>query len=190
MARDSEQPSLFGFEAAPRDKHLILMVYPDQQAKTAAQARSRRYQVDNRLGGAVFSPDLMHVTLGHFDYWDEVPASLVERITRAVSKLSMAPFQVSFDQIGGFPGNVVLRGGEGLKALEVFQAALRQALAWEKLDGSHLNFTPHLTVIYGQPGAVVAAIEPVSWTVSEFALVISHHGKGRHEVLARYRLVG
>jgi len=190
MARDSEQPSLFGFEAAPRDKHLILMVYPDQQAKTAAQARARRYQVDNGLGGVVFKPDLMHITLGHFELWDEVPASLIERITRAASKVAMAPFQVSFDQIGGFTGNVVLRGGEGLKALETFHAALRHALAWEKLDGSHMNFTPHLTVVYGQPGAVVSAIEPVSWTVSEFALVISHHGKGRHEVLARYWLVG
>ena len=76
MARDSEQPSLFGFEAVPRDKHLILMVYPDQQAKMAAQARGRSYRVVNGLGGAVFSPDLTHATLGHFDYWDEVPASL------------------------------------------------------------------------------------------------------------------
>jgi len=189
MARDSEQPSLFGFEAAPRDKHLILMIYPDRQARTAAQACARRYQADNGLGGAVFNPDLMHVTLGHFDYWDDVPESLVERISRAASKLAMAPFQVAFDQIGGFPRNVVLRGGEGLKALEAFQAALRQALAWEKLDGSHMNFTPHLTVVYGQPGAVITAIEPVTWTVSEFVLAVSHHGKARHEVLARYRLV-
>lgn len=183
------QPSLFG-EVAPRDKHLILMIYLDQQAKTAAQAYGRHYQVDQGLLGAVFNPDLMHITLGHFDYWNEVPASLVERISRAASKLAMAAFEVSFDQIGGFPKNVVLRGGEGLKALEAFQAALRQALAWEKLDGSHLNFTPHVTVVYGQPGAVVAAIEPVTWTVKEFALVISHQGKGQHEVLARYPLVG
>ena len=190
MARESEQPSLFGFEAAPRDKHLILMIYPDQQARVEAHARARSYQADNGLGGAVFDPHLMHVTLGHFDYWDEVPASLVERISRAASKLSIAPFEVSFDQIGGFPRNVVLRGGEGLKALEAFQAALRQTLAWEKLDGSHMSFTPHVTVIYGQPGAVVAAIEPVTWTVKDFALVVSHQGKGQHEVLARYPLVG
>jgi len=87
MARDSEQPSLFGFEAAPRDKHLILMIYPDQQARTAAQARGRRYQADNGLGGAIFNPDLMHVTLGHFDYWDEVPASLIERISDPLNHL-------------------------------------------------------------------------------------------------------
>ncbi len=42
----------------------------------AAQARGRSYRVVNGLGGAVFSPDLTHATLGHFDYWDEVPASL------------------------------------------------------------------------------------------------------------------
>lgn len=190
MPRDTEQASLFGFATAPRDKHLILMIYPDQQARAQAQLRARRYQLDNGLGGAVFNPDLMHITLGHFDYWDEVPASLIERISRAASKLSIAPFKVSLDQIGGFPKNVVLRGGEGLKALEAFQAALRQALAWEKLDGSHMNFTPHVTVVYGQPGAVVAAIEPVTWTVKDFALVVSHQGKGQHEVLARYPFVG
>jgi 2'-5' RNA ligase len=84
----------------------------------------------------------------------------------------------------------VLRGGEGLLALEGFQAALRQALAWEKLDGSKLAFTPHMTVLYGQSGAVIAPIAPVTWTVSTFALVVSHQGQGRHEVLARYPLKG
>jgi 2'-5' RNA ligase len=190
MGAVTEQLSLFGGAPAPRDKHLILMIYPDQQAQAAAQASGRRYQADNQLGGAVVSADLLHITLGHFDYWDEVPPSLVEKISRAASKLDLAPFDVSFDLIGGFPKNVVLRGGEGLRALEGFQAALRQALAWEKLDGSKLAFTPHMTVLYGQPGAVVAPIAPVTWTVSTFALVVSHQGQGRHEVLARYPLKG
>lgn len=184
----AEQLSLLGFEAAPRDKHLILMIYLDQQAKSAARAAGRRYQADHQLGGAVFNPDLMHITLGHFDYWDQVPQSLIDRISRAAGRLDVAPFEVAFDQIGGFPRNVVLRGGEGLGALEAFQAGLRQALAWEKLDSANLAFTPHVTVLYGQPGAVVTPIEPVTWTVREFALVVSHQGQGRHEVLARYPL--
>lgn len=185
-----EQLSLLGFEAAPRDKHLILMIYPDPPARAAALTNARRYQAANQLGGAVFNPDLMHITLGHFDYWDEVPASLIEKISRAAGKLDVAPFEVSFDEICGFPGHVVLQGGEGLEALRRFQAALRRALAWEKLDSAKLAFTPHMTVIYGQPGTVVTPIEPLSWTVREFALVVSLQGRGRHEVLARYRLAG
>jgi len=73
---------------------------------------------------------------------------------------------------------------------EAFQAALRQALAWEKLDGSKLAFTPHMTVLYGQPGAVAASIAPLTWTVNGFALVVSHQGQGRHEVLVRYPFKG
>ncbi|MDI1365924.1 MAG: 2'-5' RNA ligase family protein [bacterium] len=186
----SAQLSLFGLEPAPRDKHLILMIYPDHPAKVAARARGVSYQAENRLGGAVFNPDLMHVTLGHFDYWDEVPQSLIDRISRAATTLGIPPFDVSFDQIGGFPHNVVLRGADGVRALEAFQTTLRRALAWEKLDGAHLAFTPHVTVLYGQPGAVVAPVEPVTWTVREFTLVVSHQGQGRHEVIARYPLAG
>lgn len=191
MARDGEQFSLFGAAAsAPRDKHLILMIYPDQPAQAVAQASGRSYQSGHGLGGAVVNANLLHITLGHFDYWDEVPHSLIEKITRAASTLKVAPFNVTFDQIGGFPKNVVLRGGEGLSALEAFQASLRQALAWEKLDSSKLALTPHVTVLYGQPGAVVEPITPVTWTVKDFALVVSHQGKGQHEVLMRYPLIG
>jgi 2'-5' RNA ligase len=39
------------------------------------------------------------------------------------------------------------------------------------------QFTPHMTVIYGQPGEEMAAIEPVRWTVRELTLVISHQGE-------------
>jgi 2'-5' RNA ligase len=75
--------------------------------------------------------------------------------------------------------------------LKAFREALRQALAWEKLEkGMPPKFTPHMTVIYGQPGEEVAVIEPVRWTVREFVLVISHQGESRHEVLARYPLIG
>lgn len=191
MPRDvSSQLSLFGGEPAPRDKHLILMLYPDEAAQSAARERGLSYQARLGLGGSVVSPGLLHVTLGHFDYWDDVPQGLFDRISRAATSLEMAPFQVKFDQIGGFPKNVVLRGSEGLAALQAFQAALRQALAWEKLDSPKLAFTPHMTVLYGQPGEVIEAIEPVTWTVGSFALVVSHQGKGRHEVLAQYPLIG
>jgi 2'-5' RNA ligase len=133
----------------------------------------------------------MHISLGKFEVKERVE-NFVERVSRAIAKLRSAPFEVVFEQIGGFnSGHVVLQGQDGLEALRAFREALRQALAWEKLEkGMPQKYTPHMTVIYGQPGEEVAPIEPVRWTVREFVLVISHQGQGRHEVLARFPLIG
>jgi 2'-5' RNA ligase len=182
---------LFGLMEAPAPATNLLfalMVYPPHEAALAAQARGRTYQADLRRGGSLFPLDRMHVTLGKFEVKERVE-SFVERVSRAIARLKLAPFEVVFDQIGGFSsGNVVLQGRDGLASLKDLQAAVRQALAWEKLDKGLRQFTPHMTVIYGQPGEEIAMIEPVRWTVREFALVISHQGEARHEVLARFPL--
>lgn len=184
---------LFSLMEAPApaiNQLFALMIYPDHEAGLAAQARGRTYQSDLRLGGAVFPLDRMHITLGKFEVKERVE-SFVERVSRTMAGLNLAPFDVVFDQLGGFKSdNVVLQGQGGLEALKAFQATLRQALAWEKLDKGFRQFTPHMTVIYGQPGQEITMIDPVRWTVREFVLVISHQGQGRHEVLARFPLIG
>ena len=170
------------------DKLLALMIYPEREAGLLAQGHGRRYADVNQTGGSVFALDRMHITLGDFVLKGSI-ASLVEKISRAVARLKIAPFEVSFDQIGGFTDDVVLQGA-GVESLKSFQADLCRALAWEKLDKGFRRFTPHMTVIYGRPGGVVMPIEPVRWIVRDFVLLISHQGEGRHETLVRFPLIG
>ena len=185
---------LFGLMEAPvpaTNLLFALMAYPTHEAALAAQDRGSTYQADKGRGGNLFPTDRMHVTLGKFEVKERVE-NFVERVSRAITSLKLTSFEIVFDQIGGFSsGNVVLQGQEGLEPLRALQAALRGALAWEKLEkGLPRTYTPHMTVIYGQPGEEVAAIKPVRWIVREIVLVISHQGESRHEILVRFPLIG
>ena len=50
------------------------------------------------------------------------------------------------------------------------------------------RFTPHTTLLYGEPITPEESVEAVSWVVNEFVLVHSLVGKTRHIPLARWML--
>jgi 2'-5' RNA ligase len=53
-----------------------------------------------------------------------------------------------------------------------------------------LAFTPHVTLLYDRRCIDEQPIEPVGWTVREFALVLSLIGKTQHVPLGRWQLRG
>jgi 2'-5' RNA ligase len=50
------------------------------------------------------------------------------------------------------------------------------------------NFTPHVTVAYGNRTVSPRDIEPVAWQVPELRLIHSLRGPTRHVVMARWPL--
>ena len=50
--------------------------------------------------------------------------------------------------------------------------------------------TPHLTVGYHPQMVERTEIEPIRWTAREFALVRSHVGQSRYDILKRWALKG
>ena len=50
------------------------------------------------------------------------------------------------------------------------------------------GFTPHVTLFYDSNRINKRAVEPIGWTVTEFALVHSHFGEARHETIRRWKL--
>jgi 2'-5' RNA ligase len=63
----------------------------------------------------------MHVTLGKFR-GERARRNLCRAGFAGIAGLELAPFEVVFDQIGGFSsGNVVLQGRDGLQALKAFR---------------------------------------------------------------------
>jgi 2'-5' RNA ligase len=53
-----------------------------------------------------------------------------------------------------------------------------------------LNFTPHLTLSYDNYRIKERFVEPISWTVREFELVLSLVGETKYEVRGRWQLRG
>ena len=62
-----------------------------------------------------------------------------------------------------------------------------EALA-EGLEVRNTDYKPHLTLQYGNRLVGPLNISPVSWLVRDFALVLSHLGQTRYEILRQWNL--
>jgi 2'-5' RNA ligase len=70
-------------------------------------------------------------------------------------------------------------------------ARLRQSLAVAlRRTGLHpdASRTPHMTMLYDPRHVAQHAIEPICWTATRFALILSHVGLGHHQWVAEWPL--
>jgi 2'-5' RNA ligase len=102
----------------------------------------------------------------------------------------MTPFEVSFDRTATFrsgSGNraLVLLGDETSDRLKSLGHTLRAAMADKGMGRrSPEDFTPHVTLLYGERAVDEYPVAPIRWTVNEFVLIHSLQG---HRRLARWR---
>lgn len=139
--------------------------------------------------------DRLHVSLHPLKQdcvWED---ELIERTCRTVANIE-APFEVTFDTVATFGGHfgqhaMVLRGGRSNAALDGFWRHLGLALTDTGLGqiGSRA-FTPHVILLHDHRSVADHAVEPITWTVTEFFLVQSLVGESRHVVQRRWPLRG
>lgn len=194
--RGAQQPSLEGVApASPKTDRLFFALRPDAPAVARIERLIADLRRDHGLKGKALGASRFHVTLLHMGDFPALPRELVDAACAAAQALTAIPaFKLGFDRVGSFsrrPSNMplVLLGEEGVIAAKAFQQALEKAMARAgegRGDTSH--YTPHLTLLYDDTHVARRAIEPITWTVSEFVLVRSLIGKSRHEVLARWPL--
>jgi 2'-5' RNA ligase len=144
--------------------------------------------------GKRIGPDRLHITLelvGH-----DVDANVVEAACRAADSLRLPPFEVRMDAARTFPapsGPFVLLCSEGSDGLQGAHD-LRMALAFSMADHGFKpgrSYQPHMTLCYDPRHRVeLTGIAPLSVRFAEFALVKSHIGFSRHEVLRTWALQG
>ncbi|VTU29187.1 2'-5' RNA ligase [Variovorax sp. PBL-H6] len=183
--------------APPNTDRLFFALLPDAAAIARIGRLIEDLRHDHRLKGKALGASRFHVTLLHLGAFPGVPRELVDVACAAVQALTVIPtFELGFDRVGSFsrrPSNMplVLLGEDGLISAKAFQQALCKAMARAgEDDGDAVPYTPHLTLLYDDTHVAQRAIEPVIWTASEFVLVRSLTGQGRHEVLARWPLHG
>lgn len=119
------------------------------------------------------------------------------RLCGAAAGVTAAPFKLSFSLAGGAFGNpvrppLVLRGrSEEIVPLLAFRRRLSDALSAAGLAPEPVaDFTPHVTLLYGDRAVAQREVDPVDWTVRDFVLIRSMVGLGRHVELGRWALPG
>lgn len=150
------------------------------------------------LRGAPMREDGLHITvekLGRF--LDRVPGRQVRLAMQAARLVAAEPFGIQLDVVQSFTGpsgqSMALLTGEagGLRGMRDFEGSLAQAMRRVGFDESQIrrSFHPHVTLDYQHAPFAARAVEPLAWQVSEFVLVDSLYGLGRHVVLGRWPLV-
>lgn len=141
--------------------------------------------------GTTVRDDLLHVTLLWFGYDPPDPTALALKAREAAGTIIAAPFRIVFDQLVAGDGTLLLRPSEPLDHVHGFQRRLATALAGHGLRAERgWRFDPHLTLRRASMPGPTHAIVPIAWTVTDFALIRSHHGHAEHETLGTWPLTG
>ena len=178
----TEQPS-FGraFDLEPGHR-LFFGIWPDAESAGRLTRLMERLREDGIMPSGPVDADRLHVTRHHLgDFVDQITPSLVPAASEAAVTVEVEPFDVAFDRVGGTRGQFLLRASDGSPALKAFRQALGVALikAGVRTRGAPA-FTPHMTLSYDFSDVPEQSIDPIRWTVRQFALVESLLGQHRH----------
>ena len=157
-------------------RRIFFALWPDGQTRRALVRATG--SVVRRSGGRATPPDNLHVTLAFLGPVTEV---LLER-ARRVPPLVSPHFELIFDRLGFWQGSRALWVSPRRvpRALVALEANLWGRLVEVGFERERRPYQPHITMARKARG-VDDGVLPVSWLVSELALVESKPG-GRHPV--------
>ena len=186
----SDQLSFLDRAPDPRHRYFFaISVEPATGARITALGQELRRR--HRLRGQPLLTERLHFTLHHLGDYDVEHNGIVDTARGAGAAVEAGCFTVELDRAMDFGGMFVLTGRDGVTELKGFQRMLGESMALAGL-GKHVqkNFTPHVTLFYGENGGGEIAVEPIRWIVREFVLIHSLLGETRHTALGRWDLRG
>lgn len=148
--------------------------------------------------GDAMPGERLHITvekLGRF--LGHIPNHVLDQAIAAGCNLTAQPFGIHLDLVQGIRGRdgkgmAQLKGrGAGLRGVCDFERSLAQAMRRQGCLETQIrrSFDPHVTLHYSHESFDRRIITPLAWQVTEFMLVDSLYGLGKHEVLGCWPLV-
>jgi len=188
-----QSPSGTGPDAQVRNNRLFFALFPGDDTRRAIARIAEDMQSDHRARGRWVDPSRYHMTVHFLGNHAQLRQDLIDRAAAAATKVKLPAFVLSLERIACFPGRKppgVLRCADGRTPVHALWEALRGELVQVGLGSSlEPDFAPHVTLFYGDGSMLEpVAIEPIAWTVREFALVHSVVGRKDYRILARWIL--
>jgi RNA 2',3'-cyclic 3'-phosphodiesterase len=175
-------------------ERIFFAVLPDDATAARIHKLAEALKAQHGFTGNLILPEHLHVTLFHLGDWAALPDEIVTIASGAASQVSVPAFEVSFTRAESFRNRTgifpfVLTGDKAATAWRPLHTALANALKDAGLGGATRgDFQPHITLTYDPIRLKPTAIEPITWTVGNFALVHSELGKTTHHHLGRWPL--
>lgn len=172
---------------------LFLAIFPvisDGQliAGDAARLRDR-----HGLLGEPLAPKRLHVTLHTLIHFRRTLAqSVIDAAKAAAAGVTCPPLHLVFDRALTFPANdaFVLRcDSTSDEAVARLRSPLTLALRRVGLRPEP-SCRPHMTTLYDSRHVAEYSIDPICWTATRFALIVSHVGLHHHQWLGQWSVRG
>ncbi len=178
----------------PADRLFFAILLEEALAHMLA-SRAVTWQRELGLGGKLIRARHLHVSLVLLGDHDGLPRPLVDAACSAGSLVQAKAFDISFDRLSAFGGGaLVLRGSDGVPALQAFWRALAAVLSDSPLKSLVAkSIEPHVTLLRDKarvPKVDERPIEPIGWTVREFVLIHSFLRQDRYQIIRRWQLTG
>ncbi|WP_298926809.1 2'-5' RNA ligase family protein [uncultured Ramlibacter sp.] len=174
--------------AQPRHT-LFFALRPDPSDAAAIDRFAAGLLASLGVSGKRIAPERLHVTLdlvGH-----DADQASVDAARRAAATVRFAAIDVRFDAVMSFDAPsapLVLLGAQGLDAVRGLRTTLGGALADQGFKPPR-TYEPHMTLCYDPRHRIERKpLEPIGFRATGFALVRSHIGLSRHEVLGTWPL--
>ena len=163
---------------------LLMLRVPAATAERAAALKDLLAR-DYGLRNFAYDAGRLHITL--FNLGEEVSPACVALVDGIASRLTTAPFEVTFDRVVSWPDAHVLLSNDTPAALIAFRRTLGTAL--RRMWPGRLRpagFTPHITLMRGATCVEDQQVQAFRWMVNDFALV--HSVDGQYVELGRWKL--
>jgi 2'-5' RNA ligase len=154
---------------------------------------SERTRAARGLSCKLTLPRCYHITLLGAGAYETTSKATLDGLRAAAARVAMRSFRIGLDRPMSFGSGLerpfVLVGDDrttiGAHMLrQELGSALRQIGFRLRLKA----FAPHMTLFYSGHDLGEDAVAEIGWTVREFALIHSVHGRSRHELLGVWRL--
>jgi 2'-5' RNA ligase len=117
----------------------------------------------------------------------------MEKAKALADKVALAPFTVTLNHVESWKGDphpLVLLGDEGVIGVELLHTAIHKALvAGTMAPRREPQIWPHVSLLWDKALVPKEFVVPIGWMATEFVLLDSVFGEGRHEVLGRWPLL-
>ena len=161
--------------------NLFFGLIPDAETCDLMEAASTVLGEQHASQGRWLKPHRYHMTLHYLGSFAPLRQDVADAACRAAATVRSNAFELQLDCSGSFPGGRVgwlgcKQQAPGLAQLwDGFRAAL--ARGGVRIEGSQ-GFTPHVTILRDARAPLPAsAIPPIRWSVTEFVLIDSQHGR-------------
>ncbi|MBP0582933.1 2'-5' RNA ligase family protein [Labrys sp. LIt4] len=179
-----------------RGERLFFAVFPGAEDALRIEQFRRSFFEANHFRGSMLRQDRFHVSLHHIGDFKRLKASRSYAAELAGELVHLPAFEITLNalkSLGTFPKPgralrhplVLLGEGPGLVELHETLGAAMTKVGIRAFP----DFTPHLTLSYGERSVLEQRIDPIPIHIASFCLVHSRVGKTEYRIIKRWPLL-